>query len=104
MLHNFIKTAALARLTIRGNDAPAPRLKVSANHRLAFEPLESRLLLDAGSLIINEFLAINEEAVYDYTDPQNPVLIPGLPDGDGIFSELIAVTWPVIQDRRSRAP
>ncbi|OHB68933.1 MAG: hypothetical protein A2V70_09625, partial [Planctomycetes bacterium RBG_13_63_9] len=50
-----------------------------ARHRWAVEPLERRLLLDAGSLIISEFMAINNST---------------LPDENGDYSDWIEIHNP----------
>jgi len=67
------------------------RLRPADSQRLSFEPLEPRLVLNAGPLIISEFLAINElETIDDFGTP-DPYL---LTDGDGEYSDWIEIHNP----------
>ena len=51
--------------TIRGNQETASRPQHHGNARLLFEPLEPRMLLNAGPLVISEFMAINNNGRFD---------------------------------------
>jgi len=73
VLRNLIKPAALANRAICGpcstNRGLSPsRSKALDKHPLVFEPLEPRLALSGGPLLISEFLAINDAGLMDADD------------------------------------
>ncbi|MBN2474242.1 MAG: lamin tail domain-containing protein [Pirellulales bacterium] len=88
MLRGFAKKVSGASQTLFRRKAQGSGSRIASDHRLAYEPLEPRLVLDAGPLIISEFLAVND---FGYDDNGDYL---GLADGDNNSSDWIEIHNP----------
>ncbi|NQU21374.1 MAG: lamin tail domain-containing protein, partial [Candidatus Nealsonbacteria bacterium] len=64
-MRNFPRTTPRGRAASAKHALTAARRGLGRSSRLSFEALEQRLVLDAGPLFINEFMADNESALQD---------------------------------------
>ena len=64
-MRSFRERAVKARCSASPRPGVASRPQRHRLARLAFEPLESRRLLDAGPLVISELMAINDNTLND---------------------------------------
>jgi len=65
LVHNIKTKLALAHETLFRRKSATAGSKPARPNRLAFEPLEPRLILDMGTPVINEFMAINDSVLHD---------------------------------------
>ena len=88
MLRSFIEKVGRTHVTLRRGRPAASRLRPGRSKRPRFEPLEARLLLETGPLLISEFMASNGTFLDDHGQvvPAN-----GLLDGDGNSSDWIEI-------------
>jgi len=90
-VRNFRKLAELTYQAWYGSGPPPRHAKGSRKHRQGFEPLETRLMLNAGPLVISEFLAFNQLATIDDFGTPDPNLRT---DDQGRYSDWIEIHNP----------